>query len=602
MEAENTTGLPEVMAIARRRAGAFTLTFIVVFAVAVALALLLPPVYEAKTTVLVEEQQIPPDMVRTTVTDFVEQRLQMITQQVMSRQNLLDLIKRFDLYKKERKKETTKEVIDGFREDIQLNPISTEVVDKRTGRPMTATIAFEVVYQGENPAKVQQVANNLASFYLSQNLKVREEHAKASTDFLERETTRLQDELKGIDTQLVALKEKYLGSLPDQKVINMQTMERMSRDRDALLTRIADFQSQRDQLAAQLFTRQATARNQGPTAKDRLKELRLQEAQLLAKYSADHPDVVKIRREVAEVEGDAATQQQVDNLLHELFNARLDLDNAKGAKAKAPLEAKVADLRKQIHALDPQAAMEAEESSLANDPYYIATKNQLAGVETNIHALTQEVKSVDERIEGLRKQILLTPKVGAQYDQLMEAKANRTARYRDMRQKLEEAKASIDLERGQMAERFSIIDPAVFPEEPVKPNRIALTLIGLILGVGVGVGAAAAREALDTTFYSANRLARTARLPVLAVIGAIETAADRTRRRRRRWLAAGSVVGAMAAAVAIINFAVKPLDVLWYEVTGKVTAAQEEAQAEQSPAAEAPTAEAPAATPTGEAR
>ncbi len=583
MESENTTGLPEVLAIARRRAGAFVLTFVVVFAVAVALALLLPPVYEAKTTVLVEEQQIPPDMVRTTVTDFVEQRLQMITQQVMSRQSLLDLIKRFDLYKKERKKETTEEVIDGFREDIQLNPISTEVVDKRTGRPMTATIAFEVVYQGENPAKVQQVANNLATFYLSQNLKAREEHAKASTEFLEKETTRLQEEIRAIDTKLVELKEKYLGSLPDQKMINMQTMERMSRDRDALLTRIADFKSQREQLAAQLFTRQATARKQGPTAKDRLKELRLQEAQLLSKYSPDHPDVVKVRREIAEVEADAATQQQVDNLLHELFNTRLALSSAEGEKAKAPIEAKVADLRKQIHALDPQAAMEAEESSLANDPYYIATQNQLAGVETNIHALNQEVKAVEERIEGLRKQILLTPKVGAEYDRLMEAKANRTARYRDMRQKLEEAKASIDLERGQMAERFSIIDPAVFPEEPVKPNRLALTLIGLILGVGVGVGVAAAREALDTGFYSANRLAHAARLPVLAVIGAIETAADRSRRRRRRWFAAGTVVGVMVAAVATVHFAVKPLDVLWLQVTGKVTAAEEEAERTPSP-------------------
>lgn len=583
MEETTTIGLPEVMAIARRRVGILAITFIVIFAVAVAFALLLPPIYEAKTTVLVEEQQIPPDMVRTTVTDFVEQRLQMINQQVMSRQNLLDLIARFDLYKKERKKETTEEVIDGFREDIQLHPISTEVVDKRTGRPMTATIAFEVVYQGENPAKVQQVANNLATFYLAQNLKAREEHAKASTEFLERETTRLLEEIKAIDTELVELKERYLGSLPDQKVINMQTMERMARDRDALLTRIADFTSQREQLAAQLFTRQATARNQGLTAKDRLKELRLQEAQLLAKYSADHPDVVKIRREVTEVEADAATQQQVDNLLHELFNTRLALDSAEGEKAKAPLEAKVADLREQIHALDPQAAMEAEESALANDPYYIATQNQLAGVETNIHALKGEVKSVEARLEELRKQVLLTPKVGAEYDRLMEAKANRTARYRDMRQKLEEAKASIDLEHGQMAERFSIIDPAVFPEEPVKPNRMALTFIGLILGIGAGVGVAAAREALDTGFYSADRLARVARLPVLAVIGAIETAADRSRRRRRRWLAVGTVVGVMVAAVATVHLAIKPLDVLWLQVTGKVTAAEEEAEQRPTP-------------------
>jgi len=184
-----------------------------------------------------------------------------------------------------------------------------------------------------------------------------------------------------------------------------------------------------------------------------------------------------------------------------------------------------------------------------------------------------------------------SPKVGAEYDRLIEAKTNRTARYRDMRAKLEEAKASIDLEHGQMAERFSIIDPAIFPEEPIKPNRVALTLIGLILGVGVGVGGAAAREALDTTFHSAKRLARMARLPVLAVVGAVETAADLARRRRRRWLAMGSMVGVMVAAVATVHFAIRPLDVLWLQATGKVTAAEEEAQ--QAPPA-------PPSQPTGE--
>ncbi|RMF83282.1 MAG: hypothetical protein D6739_07395, partial [Nitrospirae bacterium] len=289
------------------------------------------------------------------------------------------------------------------------------------------------------------------------------------------------------------------------------------------------------------------------------------------------PDVVKIRREISEVEEDAATQQQVDNLLHELFDTRLALEEASGAKRKE-LEAKAAELRAKIHALDPQAALDAEESSLVNDPYYLATKNQLEGVKTNIHALQEELKAVDGRIEELRKQLLLTPKVEARYNELLELKANRQARYRDMAQKLEEARASIDLERGQMAERFSIIDPAVFPEEPVKPNRLALTLIGLILGLGVGVGAAAAREALDATFHSARRLQRAAGVPVLAVIGAIETAADRTRRRLRRLAWAGSTLGLLAVAVALVHFTVKPLDVLWLQATGKVTAAEEEAQ------------------------
>ena len=577
MEQAPTVGIGDLLAIARRRVSYFIIAFLVVFGMAVGLAIFLPPVYQAKTTILIEEQQIPLDMIRTTVTDFVEQRLQTITQQFTTRKNLLELIDRFDLYKKQRRSKTKDELVDQFREDIALNPISTQVVDRRTGRPTTATIAFEVSYQGEDPRRVQQVANVLASFYLSKNIETREEHAKSSTEFLGQERDRVAGEIKKLDAQLVELKEKFMGSLPEQMGLNQQILQSLERDKAALTSRIEDFRVRRDQLSGQLVARQAVVQSEGPTPAERIKQLRLQEANLLSKYSETHPDVVKVRREIAEVQADAATQARVDARLKDLQTARLALTNETDSVTRAQLQAKIDGLRDEIAALDPQAANGAEEDSLKRDPFYLNAKNELEGVTTSMRSLEAEVTAIDKRIEKLRADIAASPKVAADYQRLLTDKANRQARYQEVVHKLEEAKASIELERDQMAERFAIIDPAVFPEEPIKPNRLALTFIGLILGIGVGVGAAAAAEALDSTFHSATKLEHMTGLPVLAVIGAVQTARDLAVRRFRRMAVAGSSIGLLVLAVAIVHFTVKPLDVLWLQVTGKL-AAQESPQ------------------------
>ncbi|MGD2063048.1 MAG: hypothetical protein PVF51_05635, partial [Nitrospirota bacterium] len=477
---------------------------------------------------------------------------------------------------KERRETTREELVDQFREDIALTPISTEVVDRRTGRPMTATIAFEVSYQGEDPRRVQQVSNVLASFYLSKNLETREEHAKSSTAFLEEESARIEQEIRRIDAQLVELKEKFMGSLPEQAPLNMQTLERLGRDKAALVTRIEDFRARRDQLQGELFARQVAARGQALTPAERIKQLRLQEATLLAKYSESHPDVVKTRREIAEVEADAATQERVDAALEELHMTRLTLEQETDPVERAKLQANIDALLGEIDALDPQAARGADEENLTRDPFYLATKNQLEGAVRSIRSLENEVAEIDKRVEVLRDQIAVTPKVEAEYQRLQTEQANRYARYQEVMHKLEEAKASIQLEKGQMAERFAIIDPAVFPEEPIKPNRLALAFIGLILGIGVGVGVAAAAEALDTTFHSATKLEHVTGMPVLAVIGAVQTARDRAARRFRRMAVAGSSIGLLVIVVAVVHFTVKPLDVLWLQITGNLAARQTE--------------------------
>jgi len=114
--------------------------------VTLALALLLPSTYQSGATILIEQQEIPQDLVRSAVTSFADQRVQVISQRVMSTQNLLSLIERYDLYPDIRQSKPREVLMQKMRDDISMKMISADVIDPRSGRPTQATIAFGVSY------------------------------------------------------------------------------------------------------------------------------------------------------------------------------------------------------------------------------------------------------------------------------------------------------------------------------------------------------------------------------------------------------------------------------------------------------------------------
>jgi succinoglycan biosynthesis transport protein ExoP len=127
-------------------------------------ALLLPAIYESKSTILIESQQIPPEFVRSTVTGYADQRIQSLNQQILSRTKLLEIIRQFNLYADQRNRKTQEEIVDNMRKDINIDLIGAE--QKRPSGQSGVTIAFTIAYQGKDPAVVQKVAGTLASLYL----------------------------------------------------------------------------------------------------------------------------------------------------------------------------------------------------------------------------------------------------------------------------------------------------------------------------------------------------------------------------------------------------------------------------------------------------
>ena len=194
MEPEVKT-IQDLTAILKRRKWALILPALIVFAIAAVVALALPSIYRSTATILIEEQEIPREYVMSMVTSYAEQRIQSSTQRIMSSARLVEIINRFNLYADLRKRWTIEEIIAKMRKDIKFETISADVMDRRTGRPTAATIAFTVSYEGEDPNVVLQVANVLASLYLEENLRIRDEKTAGTSKFIE-------DEMKNVQVSL----------------------------------------------------------------------------------------------------------------------------------------------------------------------------------------------------------------------------------------------------------------------------------------------------------------------------------------------------------------------------------------------------------------
>src|SRR5436309_2070791 len=173
---EDDTGktLREHLAPLRRHKGQILAVTAVLTAVAAVVAIALPPVYRSTATIRVQEQEVPPDLVRSTITSFADERIQVISQQVMTRAMLLQLVDKYGLYEKYRRRESNDEILERMRRDIKLTTVNADVSDRTSGRRVNATIAFTISYDSPRADRALAVASELAALYLAENVKVRE--------------------------------------------------------------------------------------------------------------------------------------------------------------------------------------------------------------------------------------------------------------------------------------------------------------------------------------------------------------------------------------------------------------------------------------------
>ena len=571
---EQAADVKQYWEIVKRRKFHIIIPAVLIFGLSVVIAFVLPPVYKSSGTILIEAQEIPEDMVRTTVTGYVEERLQMISQVVMSRSKLLEIMNRFGLYEDLRDRYTTEEIIEKMREDITMEPIQTEVMNPRSGRPGSATIAFNLSYEGKDRRKVGQVANVLCSAYLEENLRNREQKAETTFQFLEGQLETLRSEILETEALIARFKQQNVGVLPELMEVNLQTMERLQREISQVENRIQNLEDRKIYLKGQLATVEPVRHavnvmgNRVLTPKEELEALRSEYRELKATRSKDHPDVIALKKRVETMEGEVSARREFRDLRRQLQSKETELSLMQEKfSSRHPdvirLKKEIQGLKAEIAKLpEERLAMTAEEENPEN-PSYINLQTQIASAELDIASTKEELASLKEQYKDYQGRVEVTPQVEQRYRALQRDYANAQAQYQETMGRLMTAKEAKGLEESRMGEKFTLVDPPITPEKPDKPNRLAIILIGVVLAMGAGVGFGSMAEYVDQSVYDEGDLAEVTGHPVLAVIPELETP-QLLAKKRWKWITVGVVIlVGIVGGLAAVHIWYQPLDILW---------------------------------------
>jgi polysaccharide chain length determinant protein (PEP-CTERM system associated) len=474
----------------RRRKWLALAVFAVAFPGVLGMVVFLPNVYRANATVLVERQQVSEAFVRSAVTSEFETRLQTVSQEILSRARLGDLITRLDLYPEQRRRQPLEMVVERMRREIRLD---LKAVEQTNGRG--STIAFTLGYVGKDPEAVATVTNTLASFYIEENLRVRERQALGTAEFLRGQLGAMKKRLDEQERRVADFKSRHVGELSSQVTVNLATLERLNtqlRLNNDTQIRVMERQ---DALAKRLADSGASSPDAGA---DRLARLKRELTELRTRFSDKYPDVIRVTTEIATLE------------------RALAADAARPASPPAPLPG----------LKDPRAALDAELRALRE-------------AETLLRAA---IATYQHRLENAPTREQQLQELSRDYDTTRELYASLTKRY-------EEAQITESMEQRQQREQFRILDPAIAPKQPAAPNRFRLGIIGLVFSASLAGAAVLVAERLDTSFHSLDDLRRFTSVPVLARIPRIAT---RTDTRWRRWYFGLGTVAVMVGLLVIV--------------------------------------------------
>lgn len=484
-EAQRNNGFDAALEVWSRRKWLAILTFGGAFTAVVSIVMFLPDIYRSSATVLIEDQQIPEAFVKSTVTSAVETRLQTISQDILSRSRLESLINRFGLYTDSQKQVPPERLIEQVRKDIQLE---LKQVERREGD--RATVSFTISFSGRDPQKVAQVTNTLASFYVQENLKVRERQAVGTTEFLQVRLEETKKRLEEQERRVSKFKERYIGDLPQQQEANLATLKQLNEQFRLNSDNQIRINERRALLAKQLAEAEGFRPAGGPDATAaRIAQLQQELTELRTRASDKYPDVVRMQSEIA------ALEEQL----------------SRAKRNKKP----------------------EKETAAPTSPYVLQLKQTVNEVNAEIKALRAEAESLRRSTALYQRRVENAPRREQEFQALARDYETTKEVYHSLMKRQEEAQLAESMERRQKGEQFRIFDPATASGQPAAPNRARPIFIGLLLSLGLAAGAVVLAEQLDLSFHTVDDLRAFSRVPVLVSIPRIVTDADANRMRWR---------------------------------------------------------------------
>ena len=524
--------LEEYTGILLRRKWSFIIPFVLVVIGTGIYLMITPKKYMASSTILVTPQKVPVDYIRPTVTLGVEARIQSMSQEIMSRTRLEPLINEFNLYPEERKKLTKEEIIEMMRKEITIK------IGGREGY-------FNISYIGEDPITVARVINKMASLYIEENLRMREQQAVGTTEFLEQELKLSKERLEKQEMEVMEYKKKYMNELPEQRDANLNILQQLQRDHQRISDTLRSAQDRKvvvqkqlaemKKMAAQLmtvteeeeetapekeiFTKKEVGVKKEPKVRNKtteeiqLESMRNQLLELQSKYTKRHPDVISAQKKVVELELKVRDLIQKENQ-----------DSRQIPEIEKQTEIK------EIPARSNEKKEKSKRVSNVDNSFYQEMEDQLGAIDEEIRRINDEDLKIRKKIKEYQERVENSPTRELQIVGLMRDYTRTKEQYENLLRKILDSQQAENLERRQKGEQFRVIDPARIPEKPFKPNIPRTIAMGVGLGFFLGLGFAWFREMMDQTFHSESEIEHVLKLPVIAVIPNLKE--KMTRRRK----------------------------------------------------------------------
>jgi polysaccharide chain length determinant protein (PEP-CTERM system associated) len=467
----------------------------------------LPAEYRSETVILVEGQKVPKSIVESNVASDLQQRLQNITQQIMSRTRLSQIASQYHLYEKKGKNNDPDALVERMRKDIQIELV------KAGENELTA---FKVTYSAPSPQLAQQITGALTVDYIEDNLRSRKKSSIETTEFLDNEVQVARADLAQQEQRLREFKGKYLGELPEQLQSNVQILSGLQSRMQAATEALNQAEQQRLYLDSLLGQYRGAAMVEGsanpslPALDQELEKLKSQLSDLNGRYTPQHPDIVRLKEQIAATE-----------------------------KLKESMEREARSGKK------PDASAAASVSSRANSPT-MQIEAQIRANQLNITNRRSEIKDLEAQIRQYEARLNLTPVREQELAAVTRDYQQSRANYDNLLAKKQKSETATNMEERQEGEQFRVLDPPSLPLKPYFPDHFKMSLLGIAVGLGLTLGMVIVFEFADAKVYAEDDLRDLTTVPVFVGIPSIFVPAEEHKRTRQHWLEAVAATAILA--------------------------------------------------------
>jgi succinoglycan biosynthesis transport protein ExoP len=527
MSTEYQLTFNDYVSILRRRGLLMVATLVGLLVVAIVVAVAIPPVYQSTGTILVESQTIPTDLIPTAAS-LIDERIEVIRQRVMTRENLFKIVEKHKLFRDSAQSMTVSEKIDEMRKQITIESIGANV--KAPRRQNQGTIAFRLTFEHRKPEIAQRVANELVTLFLDENVKSRTERATETTEFLTQEADKLKVELEKVETQLATYKQEHSKALPQHQELHMTMLSRTETELKDVEREYKTAQEELRFLDLELSAAKAgitpkTGAAYTPQSPQDIGGLKAEYQRLLSLYTEAHPDVRAVKRKI------------------EALEAAAPVAGATGAEkpAGAPVSLEVARVQAKI-----------------------------AATNTRIESLAVQIKSLRGRMVSYEQELLKIPQVERGLITLMRDQESAQKKYAEIHAKQRNAKMTENLEGENKAERFSLLEPPSLPEKPFKPDRAKILVLGIFMAFGGSGGLVFLLETINQRVRGQEALAIAIRQRPMLAIPYIVIEDELLGRKRLLKRVAIGFTAVIVISVILLHFLYMPLDILMMKIIVRI--------------------------------